>query len=80
MIKVAIPQLGEDIEKATITYWFFKEGQRVKEGEDLVELTTDKAVFNLPSPTTGILSQILFLEGQTANVGEVIALIEEENQ
>ena len=47
------------------------------EKDDLVELTTDKATFNLPSPCSGILSEIYFHEGDTVNVGEALALIEE---
>lgn len=75
MTKVILPELGEGIEKATVSYWYFKEGERVSEKNDLVELTTDKATFNLPSPCSGTLSEILFHEGDTINVGEVLAVI-----
>jgi 2-oxoglutarate dehydrogenase E2 component (dihydrolipoamide succinyltransferase) len=78
MVKVILPELGEGIDKAVVSYWYYGEGESVKKDEDLVELTTDKAVFNLPSPASGILSQIIIKEGQTVNVGEVLALIEEE--
>ncbi len=78
MVKVYLPELGEGIEKATISYWYFQEGQEVKEGEDLVEAATDKATFNVPSPATGILSEVLAEEGASVNVGEVLATIEEE--
>ena len=77
MTKVILPELGEGIEKATVSYWYFQEGQKVSEKEDLVELTTDKATFNLPSPCTGKLSQILYHEGDSVKVGEMLALIEE---
>ena len=77
MRKVILPELGEGIEKATVSFWFFKEGDTVKERDDLVELTTDKAAFNLPSPCAGTITQILFHEGDPINVGEVLALIEE---
>ena len=77
MAKVILPELGEGIEKATVSYWYFQEGQKVSEKEDLVELTTDKATFNLPSPCTGKLSQILYHEGDSVKVGEMLALIEE---
>lgn len=75
MTKVALPELGEGIDKATVSYWYFKEGDKVNEKDDLVELTTDKATFNLPSPCSGILSEILSHEGDTVNVGEVLAII-----
>jgi len=78
MVKVILPELGEGIDKAVVSYWYYGEGESVKKDEDLVELTTDKAVFNLPSPASGILSQIIIKEGQTVNVGEILALIEEE--
>lgn len=76
MKQVILPELGEGIEKATITYWLFKEGDSVKEKDDLVELATDKATFNLPSPCSGTLTQILLKEGDTANVGQALAVIE----
>jgi len=78
MTKVILPQLSEGIDQATVSYWYFKVGERVKENEDLVELTTDKATFNLPSPCSGIISEIFFQEGDTVHVGEVLALIEED--
>ncbi len=77
MTKVILPQLSEGIEKATVSYWYFKEGERVSEKDDLVEITTDKATFNLPSPCSGTLVEIIFHEGDTVNAGEVLAIIEE---
>ncbi len=77
MTNVILPELGEGIDKATVSYWFFKEGDKVNEKEDLVELTTDKATFNLPSPCSGVLLEIFFHEGDAVNVGEVLAVIEE---
>jgi pyruvate/2-oxoglutarate dehydrogenase complex dihydrolipoamide acyltransferase (E2) component len=77
MYKVILPELGQGIEKANISFWFFKEGDKVKVKDDLVELTTDKAAFNLPSPCDGTLAQIMFHEGDSVNVGEVLCLIED---
>lgn len=76
MVKVILPELGEGITKATVSYWYFQAGQTVKKGEDLVELTTDKATFNLPSPATGKLLEVFSLEGQSADVGSGLASIE----
>ena len=76
MAKVLLPELGEGIQKATVSYWYFKEGERVNAKDDLVELATDKATFNLPSPCPGTLLEIFFREGDTVNVGEVLAIIE----
>ncbi|MBU1090963.1 MAG: lipoyl domain-containing protein, partial [Candidatus Omnitrophica bacterium] len=58
MTKVVLPDLGEGIEKATLSYWYFKVGEKVNEKDDLVELATDKATFNLPSPCSGTVTEI----------------------
>ena len=78
MTKVVLPELGEGIDKAVVSYWYFHEGEKVGEKNDLVELTTDKATFNLPSPCSGTLTEIFFREGDAVNVGEVLAVIEEQ--
>jgi pyruvate/2-oxoglutarate dehydrogenase complex dihydrolipoamide acyltransferase (E2) component len=78
-MKVVLPELGEGITKANVSYWYYKEGDKVKEKDDLVELTTDKATFNLPSPCSGTLSEIYFHEGDTVNIGEAVASIEESS-
>jgi pyruvate/2-oxoglutarate dehydrogenase complex dihydrolipoamide acyltransferase (E2) component len=77
MTKVILPELGENIQKATISYWYFQEGEKVQEKDDLVEISTDKATFNLPSPCSGLLREIFFHEGETVNIGEILAMIEE---
>lgn len=75
MTKVILPELGEGIEKATVSYWYFKQGDKVNEKEDLVELATDKATFNLPSPCAGILAKINVNEGDSVKIGDVLAEI-----
>lgn len=77
MVKVTLPELGEGITKATVSFWYFQAGQTVKKDEDLVELTTDKATFNLPCPSTGKLLEVFSPEGQSVDVGAVLATIEE---
>jgi len=76
MTKVILPELGEGIVKAVVSYWFFQVGDKVNEKDDLVELATDKATFNLPAPCSGVLSEIFFHEGDNANVGDLLAMIE----
>ncbi len=76
MNKVILPELGEGIEGATITFWYFKQGDKVTEKSDLVELSTDKAAFNLPAPCSGTLTQILHKEGESIKVGETLAILE----
>lgn len=77
MVKVILPELGEGITKATVSYWFFKAGDQLNENDDLVELVTDKATFNIPSPCKGILSEILASVGEDVQVGALLAVIQE---
>lgn len=78
MVKVVLPELGERITKATVSYWFAKDGERIRVKDDLVELTTDKSTFNLPSPATGVISEIMYSEGDSVEVGQILAVINEE--
>ena len=75
MTEVKLPQLAEGVDKANISYWHRGVGDTVKEGEDLVELVTDKATFNMPSPASGTLKEILALEGEKVSVGQTLAKI-----
>ncbi len=76
MTDVTLPPLAEGVDKAGVSYWHHAAGESVKEGEDLVELVTDKATFNLPAPVSGILKEILVEEGNSVSVGQVLAKIE----
>ena len=64
------------MEKASVSYWHHPAGDRVEEGEDMVELVTDKATLNLPAPVSGVLKEILVSEGDEVRVGQVLARIE----
>jgi pyruvate/2-oxoglutarate dehydrogenase complex dihydrolipoamide acyltransferase (E2) component len=77
MAKIILPELSEGVTKATVSYWYFQVGEKVAEKDDLVELTTDKATFNLPSPCSGMLTEVFFSEGDLVNVGDVLGVIEE---
>lgn len=76
MKKLVLPDLGEGIEKATVSYWLVDEGTQVNEGQDVVEMVTDKATFNVPSNHSGVIKKILFREGQVVYVGDGLAEIE----
>ncbi len=78
MAEVRLPELGEDVKEATVSFWHFEEGDRVEEGRDLVEMTTDKATFNVPATASGTLAEAFFEEGDVVQVGEVLAIIKEE--
>jgi pyruvate/2-oxoglutarate dehydrogenase complex dihydrolipoamide acyltransferase (E2) component len=76
MQEVKLPALAEGVDKAGVSYWHKSAGDSVKEGEDLVELVTDKATFNMPAPCSGKLKIITVQEGEEARVGQTIAIIE----
>jgi len=73
MKKIKLPNLGEGIEEAKVSFWYFSEGDSVNKGDDLVELITDKATFNVPAPASGVVKKILHLEGATVKVGDILA-------
>ena len=72
---VTMPELGEGIEKATVACWHYKVGDRVTQDDDVVEVVTDKAVFNVAAGASGILRGILVRDGQEVKIGEVLAEI-----
>lgn len=74
--KVILPKLGESIQEATITKWFVREGDKVKEDDLLLEVATDKVDSEIPSPVEGVIKKILFRENSLLPVGTTIALIE----
>lgn len=76
MIDVKLPSLAEGVDKATVTYCHKAVGDSITEGEDLIELVTDKATFNMPSPSSGVLKALLVSEGDEVKVGQVVAQIE----
>jgi len=72
-----LPDLGEDApDEAEVSFWYVQEGEQVAEGQELVEMITDKAAFTVPSPVKGVLKRILVEEGSSAKVGEALAIIE----
>lgn len=72
-----LPQLGETVAEGTITRWLKKEGESVEADEPLVEISTDKVDSEIPAPATGVITKIMFQEGETVQVGAVIAEIGE---
>ena len=72
---VLMPQLGETVAEGKITKWFRSAGDAIKPGDNLFEIETDKVSMEVPSITTGTLSQINVQAGETALVGAVVAVI-----
>jgi len=71
-----LPELAEGVNEAIVSFWHFKEGDSIKEGDEVVEMSTDKASFNVPSKASGVLKKIEKNEGDTVKVGGVLAIIE----
>ncbi len=75
--EVRLPSLGDDAaEQATVTCWLVSEGDIVSEGDDLVEMTTDKAAFNVPSPKSGTVTEIIAHDGDTVGSEEGLCVLE----
>mgnify|MGYP000335895947 CR=1 FL=1 len=74
-IEVLLPKMGESVAEATITNWLKNVGDFIEEDEAIVEIATDKVDSEVPSPTSGILKQRLFEEGDVVPVGAVFAII-----
>jgi pyruvate/2-oxoglutarate dehydrogenase complex dihydrolipoamide acyltransferase (E2) component len=75
---MVLPKWGMGIEEGTVVKWLKAAGDRVQEGEFVVEVETAKATQEVESPATGRLVEILLAEGQSAAVGTEIAIIEED--
>ncbi len=72
------PDVGEGINEGEIVKWKVKVGDKVKSDQPLVEVETDKAVVDIPSPKAGTILKINHKEGETINVGEVLVVIGEK--
>jgi len=73
--KILVPVLGESITEATVAKWLKKEGEAVEVDEAIVELETDKVNLEVPSPIDGVLSKISSKDGETVEVGALLATI-----
>ncbi len=76
-IDLKVPAIGESVSEIYIGQWYKSEGDRIALDEGLVELESDKATLDVPAPSAGVLVKILKQTGDTAEVGEVIAQIED---
>ncbi len=74
-IDVVTPAAGESVTEGTILEWRVKVGDPIELDETIVEISTDKVDVELPSPASGVVSEILVEEGETVTVGQVIARI-----
>src|SRR5882724_9826334 len=76
-LSLKVPALGESVREATLGTWKHAEGDHVEADEPLVEVESEKATLEVPSPGAGVLRKILRKAGETVAVGEVIAEIDQ---
>lgn len=74
---ILMPRLSDTMEEGTISRWHKREGDHVEKGDVLLEVETDKANMEVPSYSSGVLNKVLVQEGQTAKIGDVIAVLGE---
>jgi len=77
-IEVVMPQMGVSVSEGTITKWLKREGEPIARDESLLEISTDKVDTEVPSPGEGVVAKILVQEGETVEVGTVLAVIAPE--
>ena len=75
-LQVTLPEMGESITEGTVARWLKSVGDTVREGEGLVEVSTDKVDAEVPAPASGRLRAIIAQTGQTVTVGAPLAEIE----
>jgi len=75
MADIVMPQLGESVTEGTITRWFKAVGDTITEDEPLFEVSTDKVDTEVPAPTAGVITEIRVPEGETVDVGTVLAVV-----
>ncbi len=77
MIDVVMPQMGESIVEGTLTKWLKKPGEHVERDEPLFEISTDKVDTEIPSPSAGVLAEIVVEEGKTVGINAVVGRIQD---
>ena len=77
-LEIKVPQLSESVTEATLLEWHKQPGEVVKEGENLIDVETDKVVLELPAPKDGVLVKIIKQGGEKVGSNEVIALLDTE--
>ena len=77
-VDVVMPQMGESIAEGTLSKWLKKVGDSIKRDEPIFEISTDKVDAEIPSPSAGVLAEIIVQEGQTVPVSTVVARLETE--
>ncbi|HMQ03063.1 MAG TPA: 2-oxoglutarate dehydrogenase, E2 component, dihydrolipoamide succinyltransferase [Pyrinomonadaceae bacterium] len=79
-VEVVMPQMGESITEGTVSKWLKSVGDKIDKDEAILEISTDKVDAEVPSPGGGVLLEIRHQEGETVEVGTVLAVIGEEGE
>src|SRR4028119_376769 len=79
-VEVVMPQMGESITEGTVSKWLKSVGDKIEKDEPILEISTDKVDAEVPSPGAGVLLEIRSQEGETVEVGTVVALIGAEGE
>ena len=79
-VELIMPKMGESIMEATILKWVKNVGDSVEADETILEIATDKVDSEVPSPTSGVIAQIMFQENDVVEIGKVIAIIATEGE
>jgi 2-oxoglutarate dehydrogenase E2 component (dihydrolipoamide succinyltransferase) len=77
--EIVMPQMGESITEGTVSKWLKAVGDKIEKDEPLLEISTDKVDAEVPSPASGTLLEIKAKEGETVEVGAVVALVGASN-
>ena len=77
MVDVTVPVMGESVTEGTLSEWLKKPGEAVAKDEAIAEIETDKVAVEVPSPVDGVMGETVVAEGETVEIGTVIARIEE---
>lgn len=80
LIEVKLPRLSDTHDESLITFWHVSEGDSVEKNDTLVEVQTEKAVSEIEAPESGVVKEIRKKRGETAAVGDVLAIIETANE
>src|SRR5438067_12982795 len=78
--QVVMPKLSPTMEEGQLARWLKKEGDKVSVGEPIAEVDTDKATMEMQALGSGVLRKILIKEGETAPLGQLIAIIAEPDE
>jgi len=73
LVDIIMPKMGESIMEGTILKWLKQAGDKIERDEPILEISTDKVDTEVPAPESGVLAELLFKEGDTIEVGKVIA-------